>query len=179
MQLTSVPCSYGMVNRFRCWRRFSATSILNRNDVVRAIVVICVTTGCVHTQAKRPSLGDVLRLETSIPATDLQSANKVRGRFSLRNIASAAIELCEVDTGVTVVAITDRGAFPLVGHGVTSDAQPMCYELRPSEAKEFSEEFTWSPTMAFEQLKGSIRVSARRGGDTVLITSNPVLVGRR
>src|SRR5262245_44896898 len=98
MQRTSGPCSYGMVNRFRCWRRFSATSILNRNDVVRAIVVICVTTGCVHTPAKRPSLADVLRLETSIPATDLQSANKVRGRFFLRSIGATVIELCEVDS---------------------------------------------------------------------------------
>jgi len=160
-------------------RRVSDTRILSQNDAAILFVVICLGAGCVHTQAKRPNLTDVLRLETSIPATDLQSADKVRGRFFLRSIAATAIEICEIDSGVNVVAITDRGIFPLAGHGITSDAQPVCYELRPGEATEFSEEFTWSPTMGFEQLRGSIRVSARRGGDTVLITSDPVLVSHR
>jgi hypothetical protein len=166
-----------MITRSSRWCRLSATGILNRNDAALALVAICVTTGCVHTSAT--PLRDVLKLEISIPATGLQSATKVRGRFSLRNIAASAIEVCEVDSGVNVVAITDRGTFPLVGHGVTFDAQQICYELRPGEMKEFSEEFTWTPTTALEQLRASIRVSGRRGGDPVLITSIRVSASQR
>ena len=142
------------------------------------MIVISLVTGCVRPYATRPNLSDVLRLETSIRATDLQSATQVRGRFLLRNVAAIAVQLCEVDSGVTVAAITERGLFPLVGHGITTDAAPVCYQLRPGEAKEFNEEFTWSPTAGFEQLQGSIRVSTR-GGDTVSIKSDPVLASQR
>jgi hypothetical protein len=142
------------------------------------MLVICLVTGCVRPYATRPKLTDVLRLETSIRATDLQSATQVRGRFFLRNIAATAVQLCEVDSGVNVAAITDRGLFPLVGHGITTDAASVCYQLRPGEAKEFNEDFTWSPTVGFEQLQGSIRVSTR-AGDTVSIKSDPVLVSQR
>lgn len=105
----------------------------------------------------------------------------MRGRFFLRNIAATAVQLCEVDSGVTVAAITERGLFPLVGHGITSDAAPVCYQLRPGEAKEFNEEFTWSSTVGAERaegLQGSIRVSTR-GGDAVSIKSDPVLATPR
>ena len=145
------------------------------------MLVLCLATGCVHPHATRQPLTDVLRLETSIRATDLQAATRVQGRFFLRNIAAAAVQLCEVDAGVTVAAITERGLFPLVGHGSTSDAAPVCYQLRPGEAKEFNEEFTWYSTVGAEraeQLQGSIRVSAR-GGDAVTIKSDAVWATRR
>ena len=145
------------------------------------MLVICLVTGCVRPSATRQSLTDVLRLETSIRPTDLQSATKVHGQFFLRNVVATAVQLCEVDSGVTVAAITERGPFPLVGHGISSDTAPMCYQLRPGEAKEFNEEFTWSSTVGAEraeQLQGSIRVSAR-GGDAVTIKSDPVLATPR
>jgi hypothetical protein len=167
----------GMMSPTSRRSRFSVAAILARNGVGIGMLVICLVTGCVRPYATRPKLTDVLRLETSIRATDLQSATHVGGRFFLRNIAATAVELCEVDSGVTVAAITERGLFPLVGHGITTDAAPLCDHLRPGEAKEFNEEFTWSPTR-FEQLQGSIRVSTRRG-DTVSIKSDPVSASQR
>lgn len=121
-------------------------------------------------------LTDALRLETTIRAADLQAATRVRGRFFLRNIGDSAIELCEVDAGVTVAAVTDRGLFPLVGHGIATDAAPACYHLRSGEAKEFTEDFDWNPTAGFKQLQGLIRISSRGGGNTVSLRSEPVLV---
>jgi hypothetical protein len=150
------------------------THIFNHNAAALALVV--TMTGCIHLQSKRPELSNVLKLDATFDAIYLQSVVTVRGLFLLRNIAAAAIELCEVDSGVNVVAITARGPFPLVGHGTTFDAQPVCYELRPGETKEFTEEFAWSRTTDLEKLQGSIRVSAWHGGDPVVITSSPVSV---
>jgi hypothetical protein len=123
-------------------------------------------------------LTEVLRLETSIRATDLQSATRVRGQFFLRNIAASPIELCEVDSRVSVAAITDRGLFPLVGHGITADAAPVCYHLRSGEAKEFTADFGWSPTAGFKQLQGFIRISSRRGSNPVSLRSEPIAVSQ-
>jgi len=164
----------GMISRLarRCRFSLQASSAM----AWLGILGLCVATGCVRPYGRRPKLTDALRLETSIRPTDLQSATEVRGRFFLRNIAASAIELCEVDSGVSVAAITDRGLFPLIGHGMPSDAAPLCYRLRPSEAKEFTEYFKWSPTMGFTQLQGFIRISSRRGGDTASLKSDPVSV---
>jgi hypothetical protein len=57
----------------------------------------------------------------------------------------------------------------------------VCYQLRPGDAKEFIEEFTWSATLGgerAERVQGSIRVFAR-GGDTVSIKSEPVVASQR
>lgn len=129
-----------------------------------------------HIDRPQSKLADVLRLETSIRPANVQSAGMVSARFSLRNISATAIELCENRPGVDVVAITARGNFPLIGHGATTDAAPKCYRLRTGEAKEFSEEFPWSPAAGFDQVQGWIEISSRRGGDTATIKSNPVAV---
>src|SRR5687768_4041114 len=159
------------------WRRcrFSLPSIFS-NGMVLGTLGLCLATGCVRPYTTPPKLTDALRLEASIRPTDQQSVTEVRGRFFLRNIAASTIELCEVDSGVSVAAITDRGLFPLIGRGITSDAAPVCYRLRPGEAKEFTEDLKWSPTVGFTQLQGFIRISSRRGGDTVSLKSDPVSV---
>jgi hypothetical protein len=86
--------------------RCSVADILARKDARIGILVMCLVTASVRPYATRPTLSDALRLETSIRATDLQSATQVRGRFFLRNVAATAVQLCEVDCGVTVAALT-------------------------------------------------------------------------
>jgi hypothetical protein len=157
--------------------RFSIAN-LARTGFGIGMVVICLVTGCVRPSTTRPTLTEVLRLETGIRPTGLQSADTVRGRFFLRNIAATAVQLCGVDSGITVAAITERGLFPLVGHGITIGAPFVCYQLRPGEAKEFNEAFTWRSTVGAEQLRASIRVSTP-GGDSVLINSDPELATPR
>src|SRR3982750_698125 len=117
---------------------------------VAALLVVGVAAGCIHTRRAAPSLSDALRLETNIRAADVQPATKVRARFFLRNTAVVDVRLCEVDDGVTLIAISARGRFPLVGHGSGSDVAPKCYKLASGEAKEFNEEFAWSDSAGFE-----------------------------
>jgi hypothetical protein len=79
--------------------------MFTRAGAVLGILGICLATGCVRSPIPGATLDGALRLETSIRATDLQSATRVRGQFFLRNIADSAIELCELDAGVSVAAI--------------------------------------------------------------------------
>jgi hypothetical protein len=65
-----------------------------------------------------------------------------------------------------------------VSHGTTTGAALVCYQLRPGEAKEFNEAFTWRSTVGAEQLQASIRVSTP-GGDAVLIKSDPAVATPR
>jgi hypothetical protein len=97
-------------------RRSASSGTLTRNGAMLGILGICLEAGCVRTVATRPKLADVLRLETSIRTADLQPSTLVHGRFFLRNVATTAIELCQIASGMEVAAITDRGRFPLVGH---------------------------------------------------------------
>ena len=90
----------------------------------------------------------VLRLETDLKPADLQEHAKVRARFFVRNVATNPDEFCQVDNGVTVVAINERGSFPLVLHGITLDAGPRCYKLASDQTTEFDEEFVWTQTIA-------------------------------
>jgi hypothetical protein len=158
--------------RDECWMRHVAATV--------GILAIALLAGCVRHVRTHQTLTDVLRLETNIRPADLQSGARVRASFFLRNIATTPVHLCELDSGVSVSAITARGLFPRLGYGSWLDKAPVCYRLRPGEAKAFVEEFTWSATLGgerAEQLQGSIRVYAR-GGDAVSITSAPVSAGQ-
>jgi hypothetical protein len=148
------------------------------------VLMVALTAGCVHPHLASPSLIEALRLETDLKPTDLRDGNRVRARFFVRNIASSPVEFCQVDNGVTVVAINERGSFPLVGHGITLDAGPRCYKLASDETTEYDEELFWTQTIArqsqdFKQLQGSIRVRSRNGVSSLTLTTEPVLVSAR
>jgi hypothetical protein len=74
---------HGTGGMLRSWRgsRFSLANLLARTGLGIGMVVICLVTGCVRSSATRQTLTAVLRLETGIRPTDLQSADTVRGRF--------------------------------------------------------------------------------------------------
>lgn len=138
------------------------------------LTVACgLVLGCA-THKTTISLDRAVALELRLESTELRAGTSARARFHLRNTSSVAIELCQMDGGVTIAATVEQGVVPVKGFGAVLDAP--CYQrgtLKPGEAREFEEEFSvWPGTTS---LRGSIRIH-RPGHGAVEIRSAPVLV---
>jgi hypothetical protein len=139
---------------------------------IAGVLVVALVVGCAHAPQSPISLEQSLRLD--VEATQPASQIKVRVRSLLRNVSPVAVDLCQLDSGVTIAAIVGEQVVPLSGSGAVTDAS--CYRagtLVPGGARVFEDEVSlWPGTTA---IRSTIRVH-RPGQNSSEIRSLPVPV---
>jgi hypothetical protein len=122
-----------------------------------AVLIAGLALGCTHAHRSPMSLEQALRLDLALETIRSVSEEKVRVKSSLRNVSPAAVELCQLDGGVTIMAIVGERTVPLLGSGAVTDAP--CYNggmLPPGGTRMFDDEVPlWPGTTA---IRSSIRV---------------------
>jgi hypothetical protein len=145
----------------------------------RVMLVACVVlaSACVlHRDGQRLSLHESLALELELGAIGWVLDDTSQLHFRLRNVGQKPVEICQIESGVTVVATIDGGGvLPLTGYGAVLDAG--CYRrgtLAPGAERAFDERVAIRADA--RSVWGLIRVATPNGDDTAAIRSKAIPV---
>jgi hypothetical protein len=141
------------------------------------MAALVAATACAHVKVVQPRLGTALLLEAHLETAVLKSGAQARVRYVLRNVSAVAVDLCQIEPGVTTTIGTEGRRLPVRGYGMTSGGGCLRVRLQPGEGRELIEDCPVpGAPLGPSELIGFIRVCRPNGLDEATITSVPVAV---